>query len=1669
MSIATYTAAYRSKYPDASDEEIKRGYIELYSNDYAGALGSGIEAGVRGLLGGIGSLGDLVGLDTRGYAQENFDAATALSEPYRQMGSVYDNPEVLLNPAYLLHQTGQALPSVAASIGPGAVVRGAALAGGLSQGAAGLLGAGASGLSGGLQEAGSDYYQHGDAGRALLFGAASAGLNALPVGQLFNTSKSLLARVGGGAALEGVTEYAEEPINALIHGESITDALKQGLDVVPGAVLSSLLIGGGGIAANRGVRKALGKAQTQETLSPQEAMYSQVDTELANEENKFHSPLMQAVSAQTTNSASGEQWLNTLTRDENGSRVPKIAGLSKEELDWYDIPGFLSQQKGPVSKQAILDYIGSQEVGLETKQVAPDNVIKNYFTPGGTQNVSTLINATMNKGFQVITPQSSKTFATRAEAVKVAADLRLEFPELASKIQVAPMQQKTGYKPHAFDEGDIWTRTSQRVNAEGRPVTLVEEVQSDLHQAANKKYDIHPWDAVNIIALKEGLNANDVIERYGYANRDDYVRLAINMLDDVDFFQKLNSGWFNNKEIIDSGGSGEKLAEWNRLAHENIRNLIDAAREKRSKKNAPFSKSWPALAVKTEIQNAIAKGQTEIYITPGKMQQSRYDNAGKSEKLVDFYDKEIVRDMNRFLKKYNAKLDTAVLPDAQVRQTPDGKWAVAVNSIGGEATGYDSAENAATFWRIKITPELKNAGSLPLWSRNERAAGRSGASVDALNAHYKKTFGTAYTKLLETGRVKIVENTKALPGNHPATVAGMYDPKTDTTYIVASNTNVEDATGKLLHEVGVHAGMEQMLGQQLYKQVLTQVQNLRASSKVVQQAYDKAQRLSADPTHIQHEAIAYLVENHPQMTLVQRIVAAVRQFLFRLGVKINLSAADIREMAAASLRAYARTPQTQAQTQAAPQYSQFEDTAKNEGFDAAIKEARRQPGTGVLPDADVEELASVLGTTKQDIINRLAGETYNAEEMTAAIRQFRQWVDTIKPRMAELAKGVKEGTLSVEQFNEAAEIFLKAASKDGIPIASTLDASAAEAARLMRRLREQKDSMEQARSLLDAVGEGNAELAKAKILAFADLLSANPNKAVAEATKSYKATGWNKWAEYYTASLLSSVQTQLVNVVSTAAHTIVGNLDNYVAAAIGKLRQAFKPGEAPMSFAEATAQLKAQVASMGIARKVAWDYVKHFEDPNKVLKFEEFADKPRRAIGADVDSSKTAKALGAIIRLPFRGMGGADIFFKQVVYSGSLARQAYLASTQDGQTFEHHLKNPTEDMKTQAKFDAARGTFNEPLGKFGNFLISLRKDHPVIGTILFPFITTPTNIIKEVFRHSALAVFMKDVRADFRKGGRTRDMVIGRMAVGSVFSATAYTLAMTGMIVGQPPEDPNERRLWYAQGKKPNSIKIGDTWYSFSRIEPLGMLLGIAADAATFNKHMDIDEAGKLWSMVAGSVAKNLTSKTYLRSLSEVLNMISEPERYGEKYIQNFMGSLLVPTGVSHVARAFDDRLRVAESLLDAVKARVPVLRNTLTEKLDLFGRPITDTAGPVSEFLSPVATSTAVDDKLVSELRRLDINVQVQGRKFRGVELSATDRNQMIRQTNAPVYAVLQRVILSPSYQRMADPVKKYILEKVVDAIRTQGRYVWSRQHPQILREAQQRQQQFRGVPDYE
>lgn len=183
-----------------------------------------------------------------------------------------------------------------------------------------------------------------------------------------------------------------------------------------------------------------------------------------------------------------------------------------------------------------------------------------------------------------------------------------------------------------------------------------------------------------------------------------------------------------------------------------------------------------------------------------------------------------------------------------------------------------------------------------------------------IDAAVRESFGDSSRAMLDAGRIRIVATVDDLPplpdgAKHPGDVTAATAPD-GTVYVVAHNVAPAEIRGLMLHEVGVHVGMEKMLGPDLFQSVLRELDD--AITRGESWATDARGAVPMDtPAHlVREEQLAYLVQMNPDLPLVKRIIAAVRAWAYRtfdfVRNNINLTDADFQAMAVSALRAIAK-------------------------------------------------------------------------------------------------------------------------------------------------------------------------------------------------------------------------------------------------------------------------------------------------------------------------------------------------------------------------------------------------------------------------------------------------------------------------------------------------------------------------------------------------------------------------------------------------------------------------------------------------------------------------------------------------------------------------------------------------------------------------------------------
>ncbi|MFZ5427899.1 MAG: hypothetical protein ACOZEN_13070 [Thermodesulfobacteriota bacterium] len=757
--------------------------------------------------------------------------------------------------------------------------------------------------------------------------------------------------------------------------------------------------------------------------------------------------------------------------------------------------------------------------------------------------------------------------------------------------------------------------------------------------------------------------------------------------------------------------------------------------------------------------------------------------------------------------------------------------------------------------------------------------------------------------------------------------------------------------------------------------------------------------------------------------------------------------------------------------------------------DAAVRE-----GALDLLGATTRDVAGDLGLTEETLLQRRQGEAFNAEYALAS----RIILYNSAQNLADMARSVRAGRNSDSElldFRRRLELH--------IGLQAQVSGIAAEAGRALRSFRQMAGTVELApgvymnpnrvrdpatatpdfrmpgeapsapevvtpgqtsldafRHLIDSAGGRKAVQEMANAIADmadqgADLTQLNV--AARQATK----RTWKDWVlgwRYH--SMLSGVPTHIRNTVGNTLTAAMAVPETAVASLIGVANKALgSRASEHVELGEARELLFGYLGALGDSFRLAGMALKTGESKFGVNKTE---GRPEVTIGDGSEMGLVGKAAGIVwdfINIPGRVLGAEDEFFKNETFRAELRRLAYRQASMEGKDGRdlgaraQELLNDPPDYIAARALDAAKArTFNKELeGAIGSLSHSINQSF--MGKIFIPFIRTPWNIFQYTMVRTPLAPAFKGFRDDIRAGGARAELALAQVAVGSALMAWATSLVDQGVITGGDPTDPGERAVWLLTNQ-PYSVKIGDNWYSWGGVgEPVTTFFALAADFHQAYNTWNLEpesSPSELASALTVAFSKNITSKTFLKGVSDLTNVLSDPDRYAETFIGGLGGSF-VPAYLGNWAMAQDPEIRLVGGVLDAALNRVPGARGTLPVRRNLWGEPVLSTQfGPEVAWWSPVKLKKDNGTPIDREMLELGMGVRMPKETIdtRGgeVELTKSEYSRYMelvgevtmswKGTPMTIKDWLNEYIASPGYQRLKDRDAQSAAASILDVI---------------------------------
>lgn len=317
-------------------------------------------------------------------------------------------------------------------------------------------------------------------------------------------------------------------------------------------------------------------------------------------------------------------------------------------------------EEGKISYSELRNTVSNNQIQIqaldtqinEINQTITPTKYQRYQLPGGEnyrEILMTLPEAMPNTALEI--QQFTKRMETMRELQNEFANAgnmekAISFAQKADDLQayikqlekIPVTRQTENYQSSHFDEPNILAhiRVNDRVDADGKKMLLIEEIQSDWHQAGREKGYKKSYAKEDVKPMPKDVAASE----YGLHNADLF--------------------WY-----FDVPGNTLKIPK-SRYAtqDEALKYVLTEKKTAGDVPDAPFKDTWYQLALKRVLKHAADNGYERVGLTTGKQQADRFNLA----KQVDHID---------------------------YRRSPDGTFELGIADINGDAVNLPKARYAA--------------------------------------------------------------------------------------------------------------------------------------------------------------------------------------------------------------------------------------------------------------------------------------------------------------------------------------------------------------------------------------------------------------------------------------------------------------------------------------------------------------------------------------------------------------------------------------------------------------------------------------------------------------------------------------------------------------------------------------------------------------------------------------------------------------------------------------------------------------------------------------------------------------------------------------------------------------------------------------------------------------
>lgn len=598
---------------------------------------------------------------------------------------------------------------------------------------------------------------------------------------------------------------------------------------------------------------------------------------------------------------------------------------------------------------------------------------------------------------------------------------------------------------------------------------------------------------------------------------------------------------------------------------------------------------------------------------------------------------------------------------------------------------------------------------------------------------------------------------------------------------------------------------------------------------------------------------------------------------------------------------------------------------------------------------------------------------------------------------------------------------------------------------------------------------------------------------VSQITRDSLASQWKKAGfELWINGLLSGFRTLTTNALSTGIYTVYNIPTQYAGAGMAALR-----GSDAKTFGEVNAQVFGMAKSARDAFKIVARSKAAQADPNLSGMLEQFGKvegarlnqtsialrrTSEEVFGINPEKSAWighgADIIGHTLTYPGPVMAATDTFFKAFMYRNLLNAKAYRTAMDEGlsgadmeKRIREYIANPPQETMDDLIENANVFTFTNRLGEWGSS-VQLLANRTFAGRLFLPFLRTPMNLTRASIENSPFAALSRQWREDVSAGGGRKADALGRMAVGTMAMMAAADWTMEGRITGYGPVNRSRRRMWQELGYQPFSVRIGDKWYSYNRMDPVGMTIGFGAMIGEMAAEWNKDDAEEFENITAGAglaVSNLFYTKTWATGVADVMSAVDPHNPMANPLdMVRDMGSTFLPLSsiIRQTGQAWDPTIRSTrasefegplydEQYPDDIPApmrkwfaesinrmRVQIgSGGDLAPARDMWGKPMSRASGHGFwyDFVSPMPARTYKNDKIGEAVYDSGAEIGMPGGTIGGVNLTNAEYDRYSQLAGELAREVVGAFVSDPGFKSMPRGLQKSTIEKIfLDTRRT-------------------------------